>query len=312
VLLTDCARTLTYADFRTVCNRWQLLADPDGTHRDHEVAHADRSVSASVLGSSFEMTARGGNLDGAQMMKILDEFADAEFQADWAAAAAVHGEDTTATHLARNARQRRFDALKRIFDTAAAAEGVVDAPVAVGLLIDLDTFEDELRRWAGLPAAPVDLDSVLRRRCETTDGIPVDPREVVAAALVGQVRRIVVNAAGVVVNAGRRQRLFRGPMRDAILATNHRCTWPGCDLAARQSQIDHATPFGERERGPTDADNANVLCGRHNRLKQRGYRTWRDAEGQWHTVRPDGTEIAPRPRRGPPEGVAGTTARDAG
>jgi hypothetical protein len=33
------------------------------------------------------------------------------------------------------------------------------------------------------------------------------------------------------------------------------------------------------------------MCGRHNHFKQRGYRTWRDPTGQWHTYRPDGTEI---------------------
>jgi hypothetical protein len=33
------------------------------------------------------------------------------FNADWAAAKAIHGDDTTAAHLARTAAQRRNDAL---------------------------------------------------------------------------------------------------------------------------------------------------------------------------------------------------------
>jgi hypothetical protein len=33
------------------------------------------------------------------------------------------------------------------------------------------------------------------------------------------------------------------------------------------------------------------LCGRHNRWKNRGYRTWRDDQGRWHLIRPDGTEM---------------------
>jgi hypothetical protein len=33
------------------------------------------------------------------------------------------------------------------------------------------------------------------------------------------------------------------------------------------------------------------MCPRHNRFKNRGYRTIRDPHGHWHTYRPDGTEI---------------------
>jgi len=28
-------------------------------------------------------------------------------------------------------------------------------------------------------------------------------------------------------------------------------------------------------------------------LKTHGFRTWRDADGIWHLVRPDGTEMTP-------------------
>jgi hypothetical protein len=36
-----------------------------------------------------------------------------------------------------------------------------------------------------------------------------------------------------------------------------------------------------------------VLCGKHNRDKNHGYRVRRDHTGRWHTYRPDGSEIAP-------------------
>ena len=41
----------------------------------------------------------------------------------------------------------------------------------------------------------------------------------------------------------------------------------------------------------TNPANAGALCGRHDRWKTRGYTTWRDPTGRWHTSRPDGTEI---------------------
>jgi hypothetical protein len=33
------------------------------------------------------------------------------------------------------------------------------------------------------------------------------------------------------------------------------------------------------------------MCGRHNRLKERGYRVFRDENGDWHTLDPHGVEI---------------------
>ena len=49
-----------------------------------------------------------------------------------------------------------------------------------------------------------------------------------------------------------------------------------------------------RQQRPNQPDNGGPACARHNRWKQQhGFRTWRDPTGQWHTYRPDGTEIAP-------------------
>lgn len=57
--------------------------------------------------------------------------------------------------------------------------------------------------------------------------MPVDARDALIAALIGQVRRVVVDSAGVIVNMGRRQRLFTGALRDAILALQPWCMWTG-------------------------------------------------------------------------------------
>ena len=43
--------------------------------------------------------------------------------------------------------------------------------------------------------------------------------------------------------------------------------------------------------GPTVGWNGAPACGRHNRWRSLGYRAWRDDDGQWHHVRPDGSEI---------------------
>jgi hypothetical protein len=99
----------------------------------------------------------------------------------------------------------------------------------------------------------------------------------------------VVDSAGVVINMGRRQRLFKGNARQAVLLQSSRCVIAGCATPIHRCQADHLTEWGRH--GTTDGPNGGPVCGRHNRLKNSGYRVHRDDQGFWHTYRPDGTEI---------------------
>ena len=128
--------------------------------------------------------------------------------------------------------------------------------------------------------------------CETASGAPVDPADLVVAALIGNVRRIIVDPVGRVINHGRRRRLFTGAAREAVLLTGNRCIHPGCEQHVGL-QIDHLTPWASRA-GPTDIANAAALCRHHNLTKDRNQFTVHRDETGWHHHRPDGTEIAPR------------------
>ena len=75
-------------------------------------------------------------------------------------------------------------------------------------------------------------------RAETTNGVVLDPRDILAAALTGHIRRVVIDSAGVIADMGRKRRLFTGNQRQAVLMGSTRCIWPGCDLpsgAAKQT-----------------------------------------------------------------------------
>ncbi len=74
--------------------------------------------------------------------------------------------------------------------------------------------------------------------------------------------------------------------------------WPGCDLRSGRCQTDHSQPWADD--GPTAPTNGAPACARHNRWKQRGYQTWRDPTGHWHTYRPDGTEFGNLPHPNAP------------
>ena len=222
------------------------------------------------------------------MIEILERFCDAEFAADWDATVARHGDDACYALMPRSDAQRRFDALYAIFERAAVTDP--DATAAVPLVnwvIDVPTIERLLNGTCGCGTATTD---PRQQRCETVGGIPVPPSDVVAAMIWGQVRRVVVDSAGVVINMGRRRRLFTGNAREAVLLQSSRCVIAGCAAPIRRCEADHLTEWSRH--GHTDGHNGAPVCGRHNRLKNTGYRVHRDEHGFWHTYRPDGTEIS--------------------
>lgn len=289
-LLVSHARSLWFDEFSVVVRRWEALADADGARRAHERAHLQRDAQVSIVGERVYLDARGGVPAGVVIEEIFERFCRAEFDTDWDSGHATWGERMTPSLLDRSAGQRRFDALLAIF-TAAAGSGVVGrVDPLVNIIVDQETFEHHLARLTGTDPDPIDPVTVDTRRCETSSGDQLDPGDMLAAALTGHVRRVVLDTAGVVIDLGRRSRLFTGSSRDAVLLGDRRCLWPGCDQRCGRCQTDHTQPWSSN--GPTNPNNAGPACARHNRWKQRGYTTRRDPTGNWHTYRPDGTEIS--------------------
>ena len=209
---------------------------------------------------------------------------------------AEHGDRASIEHLPRTDRQRRADALWNVFVTAAATPPGAQRPEPlVNIIITQTEFEAAAARSAGASANDgglVDSGPVDPRhgRCSTLEGHAIDPADAYGAAMVGHIRRVVLNAQGVVINLGRRSRLFTGGARDAALLAHPRCVWVGCDQTGAHNQIDHSTDW--QHHGPSNQDNAGPLCRFHNRWRStHGFWTWRDPTGAWHTYHPDGHEI---------------------
>ena len=128
--------------------------------------------------------------------------------------------------------------------------------MVVNFVVDQATFEDEIirthggadgeasrsRPWSSSSVSVSDGDP-LRRRSETVNGTLVHPAEILAAALIGHVRRVVYDSAGTVIDLGRKRRLFTGAAREAVMLQSARCMWPGCDVAAGRCQADHLEPW---------------------------------------------------------------------
>jgi hypothetical protein len=291
--LVTAARRRCFDDFHRATVRWTAAADRFGAELSHDDTHAARHARLRVTPTGVTLTAHGGTAQGSQMLEIFAAYVDAEFRTEWEAGRERHGDAMCAELLERSSRQREFDALHAIFLAAARrpanhAEPAVSVPT-VNIVIDEATFTDYLAHTAGGPApAAADSDSGVERRCETDRGHPIDPRAAVIAALLGRVRRVVYDSAGVVIDLGRTQRLFRGSTRQAVWLQGRHCLWPGCGITAHHQ--DHTHEWAAHH-GTTTPANAGPTCQRHNHWKQHGYRTWRHTDGTWHVTRPDGTPL---------------------
>jgi hypothetical protein len=287
-LFTQQATSLPYDDLATFLQHWLELADAEGARTKHDRAMQQRRASLQIIGERAFLDAAGPAMDGVCMRAVFDRFCDIEWRNEWDEGVRQYGQLMRPDLMERTHAQRRFDALRRLFDAAAGSQQV-GGEVTVNVLVDQATFEHHLAEALGGSPEPVDPLTAVTRHCEDHRGNLVDPRAMMASALVGRLRRMVLSADGVVLDFGRRRRLFTGSLRQAVLLTARRCVWTGCDRPASQSQADHVLPFSHA--GPTSADNGAPLCDHHNPLKNKGYRTWRDPDGLWHTYRPDGTEL---------------------
>ncbi len=296
------AEQLSFEDARTCLLRWQTLADLDGAHRHRELSHERRTATVTELDGSLYARATGGTAElAAELEAIFNAAVEREFRADVAERTRLHGPDAPASLLARTDAQRRFDAMATIFRRSVAVPANAKTPTPlVNIVADQRTFEEALAR-RGLIPEPTDLANLdlSQRRCETTSGTVVVPDAVVQAALQGHIRRVVFNSAGVVIELGRKRRLFTGAAREAVQLMATRCDFPGCDVPGAHTQIDHLDEW-DRDGGNTDPINAGLGCGSHNRIKHRKHFTAKRARnGQIIYYRRDGTPMLAVGRRHP-------------
>ena len=284
----DKAGQLSFADFEVAVREWERLADMDGAAQANQRAHENRNarLDQNRFDLSWDLSGSFAALQGASMREIFAHYVAAERLADWEKARAERGEEATDADLPRTEPQRRADALWQVFQDAAAADGSAVPPdFCHDIVWSAEAYEEMLRRLDGQPALNLGADEY---RCETINGTPLEPTEAAAASLVHRMRRVVVDAAGVVIDLGRARR-FTGSARKAVQLSTAHCPWPGCNVPATLCEIDHTVDHARG--GRTDPGNGGPFCGRHNRWKQKRFTVWRDPTGEWHVYRPDGSEI---------------------
>jgi hypothetical protein len=283
--LLDDAIGASFAEFELRARTWEALADPAGDRARHERLHADRSVRIRPRPEGgWTITGSLAELAGCEFNEILAWFLQAEWEADWADARDRHGDQATTAHLARTQAQRTADALLAMARAAASTPPGSRPPrPTVNILYDTESFEAHLRGETPDPRRSRDV--VIR----TSTGRRLHPDDAVNAALIGHIRRVVIDTAGTVIDLGRRRRLFTGAARDAVMLLTTTCAWIGCTRPTAWCHADHSLEWNAH--GPTVPRNGQPLCPSHHRLKDRGYHVHRDTHGDWHVTDPHGNDI---------------------
>ena len=298
-LLTGFACSLTLRDFKVALSTVGRYADPDGANSDVELSRKNRKLRFAKLGTGFEITAEGDAVTGEVLDEIIAEQTKAEYLTDMEQRLAEHGDSANDHPLARSGTQRRFDAMVNLILKGA---GVTRTPTwmpVVNVFCTEAVLQDAVREFLGgepldTSDAPANVPVSQRfRLCETATGAPASSRDLAIAALIGQIRRVVVDTAGRVIDLGRRRRLFTGAAREAVLLAGSQCCGPGCDNRSFNIHIDHLSAWAALN-GATSPTNAGPMCAKHNQAKEQSrIRVKRDETG-WHHYRPDNTEITPR------------------
>jgi hypothetical protein len=285
--LLNVAMDLSYSEFERNVKTWEMLADPEGAKTAAQRLSDRRDVKLRPLpDGGWNLTGTFDEISGVEFNEILSHFIDIEWRSDWDEARQRLGDKASITDMCRTEPQRRADALLAMARTAAqpgAGAGGGRSGVTVNMLIDNETFE------ATIKSEPIEPDRWRDVVCRTDTGRRLHPDDVVNTALWGKIRRVVYDSAGVIIDLGRRSRLFTGSARDAVMLLANKCVWIGCDQSTVWCQADHSQ--GWKTHGATVPRNGQPLCGGHNRRKEHGYQVYRDSNGDWHTIHPNGHEI---------------------
>jgi hypothetical protein len=175
----------------------------------------------------------------------------------------------------RTPRERFGDAVAGIIHRAANPRGGAKAHLTV--FLDLHELTDKVATATldtGCPLAP---EAVRRLACDA-DFIPM-----------------VLNGESVPLDAGRSRRLVKPKQREALVARDRGCAYPGCCAPAAWTDAHHIIHW--LDGGLTDLDNLVLLCRKHHMLLHHTPWVVRIRDGRPEFIPPKWIDPQQRPLR---------------
>ena len=112
---------------------------------------------------------------------------------------------------------------------------------------------------------PNDIDG----RCELIDGTPLHPKYALTLLIKARIRRQVLGAKNVTLDASYETRLFPDWMKHIrLIETRGQCETAGCDALTEWLRADHHKPFSHTQR--TTLDDLRNICNPDSKNKSNG------------------------------------------
>ena len=255
-LVGDAAGRLAghFAGFKRMVRFWELAADdelhdptdPDDEPPGQKRSRTQRDFRMPETPDGFDLRGSLPKADGAIVATTLQRIYDQLWEADWAEARAEHGDTATTAHLKRTVAQRRADALVEMARRASAwRTGDAVARPLISVLVNYEDLAGPIR--------------------DTFNGTVLSRRDVAEWLTEADFERIVFTPKGQPADVTSPQRFFTGALRRAVQVRDRVCSHPTCDVDAERCQVDHIIEYNDG--GPTNIDNARLLCPRHNQQR---------------------------------------------
>ncbi len=258
-----------YKKFDADMHAWTEKNDPTDPQTAAEKAHTKRKlIAARGLDGVTLVQIDMPNECYAQLRELMAPIEEELFNQDWQDAKAIHGVMTIPDDLVRNTNQRTFDAFMQLIRQGGTAEQT-DPGIAtiVTILMDKATFDHEAALAAGESVASPTISDIENYRCETINGFPVSARFAFDAAIVGEIRRAVLDLENHDIAMSKKGRLFTGLKRQALIIRDRWCQTPGCATPASRCEADHLLDHGSG--GETTINNGGMKCKPCHRHKTR-------------------------------------------
>jgi hypothetical protein len=269
--------------FRRTVAHWGALADPDADDRGY-VEACDREH------LTVDRTMGGYHVTGW----LTPEHGQALVVAMEAATPVPAAGDT------RRAGQRRAEALytlcRTVLDNNLAGNGKASRPRLM-VHLSFETLRHEVARAVAVQdgqTLAVLTDGMTPEAVHGAprfeDGTPVPRALLDKLACDGELSRIIFGPNSEVLDVGRAQRTFTNARRDAVIARDRHCRFPGCTAPPRRSECHHVKHWS-RDHGDTSVANGILLCWYHHDVVHRRHIEITRRGSVWIFTDADGREL---------------------
>jgi hypothetical protein len=263
-VLTDAARALGPEDTAKAVRRWVAGIDPDGALDDAAGQPRILRMAVSAHGRIY-LTGHLDPVGGETVHAALE----AEMNGDRPAGdRRSHGRRMGDALVALARRALRSGELPTVRGAAAQVRVTIDWFALCADRGAVGVAGGELA-FAG----PITAETARRLACDAG------------------VVRVLTDPAGLPLDVGQDRRCATAAIRHSLEQRDGHCVFAGCTIPAAWCDVHHVIHWAHG--GPTSCENGALLCERHHTaVHEGGFTIARDpGTADWHTHRPDGTEI---------------------